>query len=116
VRYFTVTLGGILASVAGASLSIALTNVFQQNMTSGQGFIAVALVYFGGWRPWGVLLGALLFSMINSLQLWVQVLGIPIPSDFAVMMPYVLTILALVVTVQRVRGPSALTKAFERGG
>jgi simple sugar transport system permease protein len=116
VRYFTVTLGGILASVAGASLSIALTNVFQQNMTSGQGFIAVALVYFGGWRPWGVLLGALLFSMINSLQLWVQVLGIPIPSDFAVMMPYVLTILALVITVQRVRGPSALTKAFERGG
>ncbi len=116
VRYFTVTLGGILSGVAGASLSIALLNVFQQNMTSGLGFIAVALVYFGGWRPWGVLLGALLFSMVNSLQLWVQVLGIPIPSDFAVMMPYVLTILALVITVQRVRGPSALTKAFERGG
>jgi ABC-type uncharacterized transport system permease subunit len=116
VRYFTVILGGILASVAGASLSIGLLKVFQQNMTSGQGFIAVALVYFGGWRPWGVLLGALLFSMVNSMQLWVQVLGIPIPSDFAVMMPYVLTILALVVTVQRVRGPSALTKAFERGG
>jgi simple sugar transport system permease protein len=116
VRYFTVTLGGILSGVAGASLSIALLNVFQQNMTSGLGFIAVALVYFGGWRPWGVMLGALLFSMVNSLQLWVQVLGIPIPSDFAVMMPYVLTILALVITVQRVRGPSALTKAFERGG
>lgn len=114
VRYFTLTVGGILSGVAGASLSIALLNVFQQNMTSGLGFIAVALVYFGGWRPWGVLLGALLFSMVNSLQLWVQVLGIPIPSDFAVMMPYVLTILALVVTVQRVRGPSALTKPFER--
>ncbi|MBC8263395.1 MAG: ABC transporter permease [Anaerolineales bacterium] len=116
VRYFTVTLGGVLSGVAGASLSIALLNVFQQGMTSGLGFIAVALVYFGGWRPWGVLLGALLFSMVNSLQLWVQVLGIPIPSDFAVMMPYVLTILALVVTVQRVRSPSALTKPFERGG
>jgi simple sugar transport system permease protein len=116
VRYFTVTLGGILSAVAGASLSIANLNVFQQNMTSGLGFIAVALVYFGGWRPAGVLLGALLFSMVNSLQLWVQVLGIPIPSDFAVMMPYVLTILALVVTVQRVRSPSALTKPFERGG
>jgi simple sugar transport system permease protein len=116
VRYFTVTLGGILSGVAGASLSIALLNVFQQNMTSGLGFIAVALVYFGGWRPWGVLLGALLFSMVNSLQLWVQVLGIPIPSDIAVMMPYILTILALIATVQRVRSPSALTKPFERRG
>ena len=116
VRYFTITLGGILSGVAGASLSIALLNVFQQNLTSGLGFIAVALVYFGGWRPWGVLLGALLFSMVNSLQLWVQVLGIPIPSDIAVMMPYILTILALIATVQRVRSPSALSKPFERRG
>ena len=115
VRYFTVTLGGMLSAMAGASLSIALLNVFQQNMTSGLGFIAVALVYFGGWRPWAVMAGALLFSMVNSLQLWVQVLDIPIPSDFAVMMPYVLTIIALVVTVQRARPPSALTKPFERG-
>jgi simple sugar transport system permease protein len=116
VRYITVTLGGTLSGIAGASLSIALLNVFQQNMTSGLGFIAVALVYFGGWRPLGVLLGALLFSMVNSLQLWLQVLGIPIPSDIAVMMPYVLTIVALVLTVQRVRAPSALTRPFEREG
>lgn len=115
VRYFTVILGGTLSGVAGASLSIALLNVFQQNMTSGLGFIAVALVYFGAWRPWGVLGGALLFSLVNSLQLWVQVLGIPIPSDIAVMMPYILTILVLVLTVSRVRPPSALTKPFERG-
>jgi ABC-type uncharacterized transport system permease subunit len=114
IRYFTIILGGALAGVAGASLSIALLNVFQENMTSGLGFIAVALVYFGGWRPLGVLLGALLFSMVNSLQLWVQVLGIPIPSDIAVMMPYVLTILVLVVSVSKVRAPSALTKPFER--
>ena len=116
IRYFTIILGGMFSGVAGASLSIALLNVFQQNMTSGLGFIAVALVYFGAWRPVGVLGGALLFSLVNSLQLWVQVLGIPIPSDIAVMMPYVLTILVLVVTVQRVRSPSALTKPFERGG
>lgn len=116
VRYITVTLGGTLSGIAGASLSIALLNVFQQNMTSGLGFIAVALVYFGGWRPLGVLLGALLFSMVNSLQLWLQVLGSPIPSDIAVMMPYVLTIIALVLTMQRVRAPSALTKPFEREG
>jgi simple sugar transport system permease protein len=114
VRYFTIVLGGTLSGMAGASLSIALLNVFQQNMTSGLGFIAVALVYFGAWRPWGVLGGALLFSLVNSLQLWIQVLGIPVPSDIAVMMPYVLTILVLVATVSRVRGPSALTKPFER--
>jgi simple sugar transport system permease protein len=114
VRYFTVVLGGTLSGIAGASLSIALLNVFQQNMTSGLGFIAVALVYFGAWRPWGVMGGALLFSLVNSLQLWVQVLGIPIPSDIAVMMPYLLTILVLVLSVSRVRPPSALTKPFER--
>jgi simple sugar transport system permease protein len=116
IRYFTIVLGGILSGVAGASLSIALLNVFQQNLTSGLGFIAVALVYFGAWRPIGVLGGALLFSMVNSLQLWIQVLGLPIPSDIAVMMPYVLTILVLVATVSRVRSPSALTKPFEREG
>lgn len=115
VRYFTLILGGTLSGVAGASLSIALLNVFQQNMTNGLGFIAVALVYFGGWRPLGVMLGSLLFSMVNALQLWVQVLNIPIPSDVAVMMPYLLTILALVVAVQRVRPPASLTKPFERG-
>ncbi|HAE58138.1 MAG TPA: ABC transporter permease, partial [Anaerolineae bacterium] len=116
IRYLTVTMGGVFSAIAGASLSIANLNVFQQNMTSGLGFIAVALVYFGGWRPFGVLFGALLFSMINSLQLWMQVLNVPIPSDFAVMMPYVLTIIVLVLTVGRVRGPSALSKPFIREG
>ncbi len=114
IRYFTIILGGTLSGIAGASLSIALLNVFQQNMTSGSGFIAVALVYFGAWRPIGVLGGALLFSMINSLQLWIQVKSVPIPSEIAIMMPYVLTILVLVATVSRVRAPSALTKPFER--
>jgi ABC-type uncharacterized transport system permease subunit len=115
VRYITVTLGGVLSGVAGASLSIALLNVFQQNLTSGMGFIAVALVYFGGWSPGGVLLGSLLFSSVNALQLWVQTLGINIPSDFATMMPYVLTILVLIFAVRKVNQPTALTKIFERG-
>lgn len=115
VRYITVIIGGALSGVAGASLSIALLNVFQQNLTSGLGFIAVALVYFGGWRPVGVMAGSLLFSMVNALQLWVQVLGIDVPSEYAVMMPYVLTILVLVVAGQRVRPPAALSKPFERG-
>lgn len=116
VRYFTVIFGGTMSGLAGASLSIALLNVFQQGMTAGQGFIAVALVYFGAWRPWGVLAGAMLFSLVNGLQLWIQVLGIPIPSEFAVMMPYILTILVLTASVSKVRAPAALTKPFEREG
>ena len=115
IRYITVTLGGMLAGIAGASLSIALINLFQENMTSGMGFIAVALVYFGSWRPIGVMWGALLFSFVNALQLWIQVLGIPLPSDIAVMMPYILTILALTLSANRSQTPAALTKPFERG-
>jgi len=115
VRYFCVSLGGLLAGIAGASLSIALTNLFQDNLTSGLGFIAVALVYFGGWRPLGVMLGALLFSAVNAFQLWMQVLGVAIPADVAVMLPYLLTIVALAVAVNRARPPAALSKPFERG-
>lgn len=116
VRYITVTLGGAFSGIAGASLSIALLNVFQQNLTSGQGFIAVALVYFGAWKPFRVMLGCLLFSMVNALQLWIQTLGIPIPSDIALMMPYVLTIVALMFAARQVIAqPAALTKPFERG-
>ncbi len=115
VRYATVILGAALAGLAGASLSIGLLNLFQENMTNGLGFIAVALVYFGGWRPVGVLAGALLFSTVNALQLWMQLLEIPIPSDLAVMMPYVLTIVALALAVRQVRQPAALTKPYERG-
>jgi general nucleoside transport system permease protein len=115
VRYVCVSLGGVLAGLAGASLSIALINLFQDNLTAGQGFIAVALVYFGGWKPVGIMGGALLFSTVNALQLWMQVLGVKIPSDVAVMLPYLLTIAALAVTISRVRQPAALNKPFERG-
>ncbi len=115
VRYASVTFGGVMSGIAGASLSVAILNVFQQNLTSGMGFIAVALVYFGGWSPWGVLGGSLLFSTINALQNWAQIANLPIPPSFAVMMPYVLTILALVFAVRRVNQPAALTKTYERG-
>jgi ABC-type uncharacterized transport system permease subunit len=115
VRYFSVCLGGVLAGLAGASLSIALVNLFQENLTAGQGFIAVALVYFGGWKPLGIMSGALLFSTVNAFQLWMQVLGVNISSDIAVMLPYLLTIAALAITVSRVRQPAALNKPFERG-
>ncbi len=115
VRYFSVCLGSALAGLAGASLSTALVNLFQENLTAGLGFIAVALVYFGGWKPVGILAGALLFSAVNAFQLWMQVLGANISSDVAVMLPYLLTIAALVFATNRVRQPAALNKPFERG-
>ena len=115
VRYVSVCIGAILAGIAGASLSISLLNLFQDNLTAGQGFIAVALVYFGGWKPVGILWGALLFSTVNAFQLWMQVLGVNIPSDIDIMLPYLLTIAALAVTINRVRQPAALNKPFERG-
>ncbi len=115
MRYMAVILGAALAGIAGASLSISLLNIFQENMTNGMGFIAVALVYFGGWSPVGVLLGSLLFSTVSALQLWVQVLALDIPSDVAVMLPYLLTIIALALPLRRAAQPAALTKPYERG-
>jgi simple sugar transport system permease protein len=115
VRYFSVCLGSMLAGLAGASLSTALVNLFQENLTAGLGFIAVALVYFGGWKPAGILVGALLFSTVNAFQLWMQVLGTDLSADVAVMLPYLLTIAALVFATNRVRQPAALNKPFERG-
>ncbi len=115
MRYIATCIGSLLAGLAGASLSLALVNLFQENLTAGLGFIAVALVYFGGWRPLGIMLGALLFSTVNAFQLWMQVLGVKIPADVMVMLPYLLTIIALAFTVSRVRGPAALNKPFERG-
>lgn len=115
VRYTAVGIGSALAGLAGASLSLSMVNLFQENLTAGMGFIAVALVYFGGWRPLGIMLGALLFSTVNALQLWMQVLGVNIEAEVAVMLPYLLTIAALAFTVSRARQPAALNKPFERG-
>ncbi len=115
IRYLTVAFGGMMAGIAGASLSLAQINLFQENMTSGMGYIAVALVYFGGWRPAGVLGGSLLFSFVNAFQLWLQVKGVKLPSNIALMLPYILTILALTFAVNRARQPAALSRPFERG-
>lgn len=115
VRYMTVTLGGAMSGLAGASLSIALGKVFQQNLTSGLGFIAVALVYFGHWRPYGVLAGAMLFSFVTAVQIQFGAVGIPIPAEFAKMAPYAITIIALIFASKQTEKPTALTKPFERG-
>ena len=113
IRYLCITFGAMMAGIAGATYSIANINMFQEKMTNGTGYIAVALVYFSGWKPKGVLFGALLFSLVNALQLRMQVLGINIPSDIAMMMPYILTIVVLVL-VKSHDTPASLGVPYER--
>ncbi len=117
VRYAAVTIGGVLAGAAGAVLAISL-GIFQQNLTNAQGFIAIALVYFGAWRPLGVMAGSLVYGMVSAIVLLLKTRGI-IPlgaSDLAAMIPAVITVLALVLAARRFRAPTALTKPFIRGG
>lgn len=115
-RYFTLIIGNGLAGLAGAALAIEL-GIFQQNLTNAMGFIAVALVYFGAWTPMGVMIGSLVFGLVNAIVLQLKTFGI-IPlsaSDLASMAPAIITILALVVVANRFRQPSALTKPYVRG-
>jgi len=115
IRYQCLILGGMLAGLAGAFLTIGQANMYADNITAGRGFIAIALVYFGRWNPWGILLGSLLFSMADSFQSMVQVLGINFPYELAVILPYVVTIIALAISFGRVWAPAALGKPFQRG-
>ncbi len=115
VRYQALALGGAMAGLAGAYLSLAQARMFADDLVAGRGFIAVALVYFGRWNPLGVMGGALLFSLAQALQLSIQVAGIKFPYEFAVMFPYALVIVVLaVVRKARVIGPSELGKPFNR--
>jgi simple sugar transport system permease protein len=116
VRYLAVTFGGLMGGVAGASLSIAQTNIFQQNMTNGIGFIAVALVYFGGWSPIGIMGGALLFSLVTTLQLWLQAFGVQVSPSLINMLPSVVTIFALALAAYfyRAQIPAALGQPYRR--
>ena len=100
-RYAAVILGSALAGIAGASLSISCSMSFRKNMINGIGFIAVALVYFGGWSPVGVMFGALLFQHDQRTAIVGQVLGLNISSNISVMLPYILTIVALAIPFRR---------------
>ena len=116
VRYTTILLANGLAGLAGAVLAAEI-GIFQQNLTNGQGFIAIALVYFGAWRPIGVMGGALLFGMVSATVLQWKTLGLVsgAASSLTAMAPAVLTILALVVISRTVGQPAALTRPFDRG-
>jgi general nucleoside transport system permease protein len=114
-RLATMLIGSTMASLAGAALALEV-GIFQQNLTSGQGFIAIALVYFGAWRSYGVMLGALLFGIVQATVLQLKTLGIVegANSSLMAMAPAVLTIVVLVIVSRRVAAPGALTRPFDR--
>lgn len=114
-RVSAILIGNGLAALAGAALALEI-GIFQYNLTAGQGFIAIALVYFGAWRPSGIMAGALLFGIVSSTVLQWKTLGIVSgsASSFTAMAPAVLTILVLVVVSRRIGQPSALTNPFDR--
>jgi ABC-type uncharacterized transport system permease subunit len=116
-RGSAIIIGNGLAGLAGAALAIEL-GIFQQNLTNAMGFIAIALVYFGAWSPKGVMIGSLIFGLVQAIVLQFKTFGI-IPrsaSDLASMAPAVITILALIIVAKKFRQPSALTKPYIRGG
>ncbi len=106
VRYVTVVWSGIFAALGGAMLSIGYLNTFQEGLTAGRGFIAFSAIIFGRYTPLGTLLASLLFGFTDALQLRIQAFGILIPYQFLVVLPYIVTLLALFVA-GRSKGPAA---------
>lgn len=121
VRYVAVCLGGVLAGIGGAYLSVVYTRSWSDQLTAGRGWIALALVIFASWRPLLILPGALLFGFIDALNFQLQAKGVSVPSQYLSMMPYVFTLVVLTVvwTRQRTRNwgmPLALGVPYEREG
>jgi simple sugar transport system permease protein len=117
VRYLTILFGGACAGLGGAYLSVAYTPLWVENMTSGRGWIALALVVFASWIPYRVAIGAYLFGLVSILQLHAQPLGLGVPSQFLSMLPYLVTILVLVIIslnrrTTRLNSPACLGRPF----
>ena len=120
VRIGAIAAGSALMGVAGAFLTLAAFNAFYFNMVNGRGWICVALVVFASWRPAKALLGALLFAFFDALQLRLQqasggLFGIELPYQLYLMLPYLLSIVALIVVARRAAYPQALMKPYRKG-
>ena len=115
-RYANVVIGGALAGLAGAFLSLEAVGSFERLMTNGRGFIALAAMIFGNWNPIGAWAAALLFGFANALQsqLQFQGLGSIIPHQFIGLLPYVLTIIVLAGFVGRARPPAAVGQPYTK--
>lgn len=114
VRYAACLVDGLMAGLAGGYLSLGLLHGFTENMVAGRGFIALAAVTFGRWNPLGALAASMLFGAGDALQLRLQAAGFHVPYQFMLMVPYVLTMVALAGLVGRSRPPAATGKAYER--
>ena len=120
IRLMAVMAGGALCGLAGAYVSVVYTPLWVEGMTAGKGWIALALTTFATWRPARVLLGAYLFGFVTMLQFHLQGAGVNVPSQFLTMMPYVATIVVLVLisrnpTWIRINMPSSIGKPFYPG-
>jgi len=116
IRIGAVMVGSALMSVGGAFLTLSAFNSFFPTMVQGRGWVCIALVVFASWRPGRALLGALLFALFDAYQLRLQtVLGKAVPYQLFLMVPYVLSIVALIVMARRARVPQALMQPYRRG-
>jgi general nucleoside transport system permease protein len=113
-RYAAVAFGGVMAGIAGAFLTLDSAGLFVPNISGGRGFIAFALVIVGNWSAWRILLGSLFFGAIDSLQLQLQAVGADVPYQLLLALPYLLTIVVLVVGRRRSGAPLALGRAYAR--
>jgi ABC-type uncharacterized transport system permease subunit len=113
-RYRSVVLGGMAAGLAGAFLPLGSTGSFQEDMTAGRGFIALAIMIFGRWNPLGALGAALLFGFTESLNQKMAILGTPIPSQFLLMAPYVVTLFVVAGFGGRAQPPAADGQPYEQ--
>ena len=111
-RYRSVVLGGMVAGLAGAFFTLGSVGRFDTNMTAGRGFIALAALIFGRWHPVGALAAALVFGFAESLQSKLAILSTPIPSEFLLMAPYLVTLLVVAGIVGRSRAPAADGKPY----
>lgn len=121
IRYLTVMFGGAMAGLGGAYLSIAYTPLWVENMTAGKGWISLALVVFATWRPLRVVLGAWLFGGMTILQLQGQALGLAVPSELLSALPYLATIVVLVLISRNrqllmLNFPASLARPFRPAG
>ncbi|WP_129360747.1 ABC transporter permease [Rothia uropygioeca] len=107
LRFWNVLLAGAVAGMGGAFFTLVSVSSFNKDMTAGQGYIALAALIFGRWRPFGALFAALLFGFATNLQSVLSLLGTTVPSQFLAMLPYLVTIAAVTGLVGRSRGPAA---------
>lgn len=114
IRYACVIIGSGLIGLAGSYLPMVLTGTYSDGMVGGRGWIALMLVIFGRWKPSGIVAGALLFAYVEALQFRLQMLSTTIPSQFFLMLPYVVAILVLVRIYKHAEAPSALMKPYDR--